>query len=356
MKASNHPVRRAMQQVLRRAGYNLYRLSAEERVLLNRYQTEEDGQTLNDVFGGRLERLQELRRCYEGVYLPVATHSIWGAKKGAGHQADIGTGGVDLRNFRGHSAYVFDYVRSNFEATNLKYYIFSDAVRQKDSAGLLGRLKEDGAFGCVTFEYSGIGRVSRDLLDSIVELNFLHRHLDVLQRPNLKVLDIGAGYGRMAHRMLEANPNVTYTCVDAVPESTFLCEFYLSHRGLDRKVEVVPLHELDGRLNGSAKFDLALNVHSFSECTFAAIDWWLRRLQRLRVPHLMIVPNDPNAFLSTESDGRHLDYAPLLKELGYFLKVKQPVFSEPAVQELLGIRDNMYLFELQAAVAGPSAS
>ena len=46
------------------------------------------------------------------------------------------------------------------------------------------------------------------------------------------MLDIGAGYGRLAHRMSAAFPQLEdYCCVDAVPESTFLSEYYLRHRG-----------------------------------------------------------------------------------------------------------------------------
>lgn len=346
MKKSSHPVKRAVQQVLRSAGYNLYRLSEMEQRMLAQHEQRQGPQSIDVLFGSQIEHLRELRQKYAEVRLPVAQHSLWDSRANAETVRDIGIGGVDLRRFRGHSAYVFDYVESNLEATSLRYFIFSDAVRRKDLSGLLKTLTEDGAFGCVTFEYQGIGRVSRDLLDSVAELSFLHQHLHVLQRDDLRILDIGAGYGRLAHRMLQANPKTkSYSCADAVPESTFLCEFYLRFRGLQDKAEVIPLHELDARLT-DRRFDLAVNVHSFSECTYAAIEWWLRRLRQLEVPKLMIVPNHPTRFLSTEVDRSHLDYAPLLKELGYRLSAQEPVFDDPAVQDLLGVRDNRFLFSL----------
>lgn len=345
MNLAMRPFTKAVQRTLRRLGYNIHRLSDDERETFARFEQERRGQSLQTVFGDELPRLQELRRRYAKVTLPVAAHSVWAARRTSGAASEVGWGGVDLRRFRGHSSYVWDYVNSNFEAGKLKYYLFSEYLRQRDGAGLLQRITEDGAFGCVTFDFPGVGRVSRDLMDSVAEISFLQEHLKVLDRDDLRVLDVGAGYGRMAHRMLEANPRLTsYTCADAVPESTFLCEYYLRYRGLDQRAEVIPLDELDARLN-APRFDLALNVHSFSECTYAAIEWWLRRLRQLEVRHLMIVPNHPTEFLSLEADHSTRDYAPLLKELGYVLVAKEAVFEDPTLQSLIGVRDSMYLFE-----------
>jgi hypothetical protein len=40
-------------------------------------------------------------------------------------------------------------------------------------------------------------------------------------RPRFSVLDIGAGYGWLAHRMTQAYPELSdYCCVDAIPEAT----------------------------------------------------------------------------------------------------------------------------------------
>jgi len=337
----------AVQRSLYRLGYKIERVTAEEREAFFQFDARSEGPPAEAVFGS-LDRLAELRTRYAEVRLPVAVHSVWGARDSAGQIADIGLSGVDLRRFRGHSSYVWDYGGAKLEAARLKYYLFAEAVRAKDEAGLLQRLKEDGAFGCATFSYDGIGRVSRDLLDSVAEINFLQRHLKVLDRDDLGVLDVGAGYGRMAHRMLEANPALpVYTCVDAIPESTFLCEFYLRHRGLDSRAEVIPLDEVDAALT-AGQHGLALNIHSFSECTYAAVEWWLRRIREMGVQHLMIVPNDEDRFLSTETDHSRRDYAPLVASLGYREVAREPVFSDENVRSLLGVRDSMFLFELRA--------
>jgi hypothetical protein len=60
-----------------------------------------------------------------------------------------------------------------------------------------------------------------------------------------------------------------YYCVDAVPESTFLCEYCLRYRGVEGAASVVALDELE-RLPVDG-LDLAVNIHSFSEMSIAAI-------------------------------------------------------------------------------------
>ena len=56
---------------------------------------------------------------------------------------------------------------------------------------------------------------------------------------------------------------------------------------------VVPLHELESAIQ-PGEVDIAVNIHSFSECPPTAIDAWLAFLARKRVAHLMIVPNAPS--------------------------------------------------------------
>ena len=95
-----------------------------------------------------------------------------------------------------------------------------------DHLNLLDVLHEDDRFGVEIFNFHG-QTVSRDLLDSIIEITFLEKHFGFLNRRDFNVLDIGAGYGRLAHRMATAAPNLgRYFCVDAVPESTFISDYY----------------------------------------------------------------------------------------------------------------------------------
>jgi SAM-dependent methyltransferase len=281
-------------------------------------------------------RLRELRDAYASLELPVLSSSRWNSSAVESF--------LDLRWFRGETLITWHY-RELPRVTALKYFVYMGYVRERDRLGLLEQLEEDGAFGCWTFSYPGHPRVSRDLLDSINEISFLERELQVSSRARLSVLDIGAGYGRLAHRMCGAYPQLAdYCCVDAVPESTFLSEYYLRQRRCTPPARVVPLHEVDGLQAGS--FDLAVNVHSFSECTLAAVGWWIDLLARLGVPRLLIVPNEPDQLLTLEPDGARRDFLPVLEQAGYRLTLSEDVIADPAVRELVRLHDRFHLFEL----------
>jgi SAM-dependent methyltransferase len=280
-------------------------------------------------------RLQELCDAYSALELPVLARSRWSERA-------VGSF-LDLRWFRGETLFVWHY-REMPRISRLKYYVYARYVRDNDALGLLEHLEEDGLFGCWTFGYAGWKPVSRDLLQSVNELNFLERALGLSSCPSLTVLDIGAGYGRLAHRMASAFPGlVDYCCVDAVPEATFLSEWYLAYRGCSPPARAVRLDRLDAELSPGA-FTLGVNMHSFSECPLAAIAWWLQWLVRLEVPNLLIVPNEPNELLSTERDGRRLEFEPLLRDAGYRLATREPVIRDPAVRELLPLPDQFHLF------------
>jgi SAM-dependent methyltransferase len=220
-------------------------------------------------------------------------------------------------------------------------------VAGRDGLGLLDRLEEDGLFGCWTFSYPGHPRVSRDLLESVNELNYLDRELGLAARTRFSVLDVGAGYGRLAHRAVAAFGNLDdYCCVDAIPESTFLSEYYLRFRGAAPPARVVALDQLDTGLAPGA-FDLAVNVHSFSECPLAAVEWWAERLAGLRIGDLVIVPNEPTELLSLEPDGSRRDFLPALERAGYELVSREPVFGDPAVRELVRVEDHFHRLRLR---------
>ena len=67
-------------------------------------------------------------------------------------------------------------------------------------------------------------------------------------------------------------------------------------------------------------------------------------MAELDVPNLLIVPNEPDALLSTEPDGSRHDFEPLLSSAGYTLAHREPVIRDEAVRELLPLSDHFYLF------------
>jgi hypothetical protein len=222
------------------------------------------------------KRLKELQAEYTKADCSVTKSLVWVN----GHVRPD-----DLRYFRADNAYVWQ-LRGLSEH---HYAITTYYLNSIDRLGLLDKLIEDGAFGAHIFVING-KVVSRDLLDSIAEIHFLEKQLQISTCFPYKILDIGAGYGRLAYRMVSALPNLNrYFCTDAVPVSTLLCEYYLQFRELNDRVQVVPLHKLNDLAN--TPIDLAINIHSFSECTISAIEWWCKLLSKYKIKYLMIVPN-----------------------------------------------------------------
>jgi FkbM family methyltransferase len=280
-------------------------------------------------------RLRELSEQYRRLDFPAVSHHMWRPEEVAAK--------VELLHFRGDNSYVWHYAEHP-RAMAMVLFVYMRYLEDRGGAELLARLPEDGAFGCWTTEVAGRGKLSRDRLDSASEILFLERQLNVLSRPGIRILDIGAGYGRFAHRMAQAHPSLAdYCCVDAVPESTFLTEYYLRFRDVSPPARVVALGDVPALEPGS--FDLAINIHSFSECTRAAVEWWLAQLTRLRVPHLFVIPNEAEGILSREAEGGSHDLMPSIAAAGYKQTAVEPVMLDPAVQELVRIHDNFHLFE-----------
>jgi hypothetical protein len=336
----------AVRVALKRLGYRLKRLSAEEKTFFQGHDTSVPLPAgAEKHLRPNHPRLLELERRYAKLDSPMVEHTLW--------RAALTSTLEDLQSFRGENEYVWQYVqRGNRTAApgqmRLRYYVYAQYVRDLDHRELLGnRLTEDGQFGCFNFRYPRMPAVSRDLLDSVNELYFLDRHWDLFRRDDVRVLDIGAGYGRLAHRMLMATDSVRrYTCVDAVPRSTYLSEYYLRFRNLfgfqGARGAVVPLDELDASLSQES-FDLALNIHSFSEMSHSAIAAWVGLLAKLGPPWLFVIPNEQE-MLSREATGARREYRTLIEEAGYRLHATEPTIRDADVADLYGACDHFFLF------------
>lgn len=275
-------------------------------------------------------RLRELQTRYADFNSGVTAPLTW---------TDTYVRPEEMLHFRGDNAYVWQArtMSMNIMAYALTMYY----AKSIDDLGLLENLEEDDYFGVHNYAIDD-RLVSRDLLDSISEIYFLEKHLNVSSHANLSVLDIGAGYGRLAHRMISSLPNIAqYLCTDAYPISTFISEYYLRFRNLERKAKVVPLDEIEHVL-GSSAVDIAVNIHSFSECRISAIEWWLSLLAKRRIRNLMIVPNPPD--LRT-NDG--IDFGNIIEKHGYQLVAKDPKYRDPVVHEFAINPSYYYLFELR---------
>ena len=270
--------------------------------------------------------LVDLRRRYANH--PANHHSLWNT---AAVEAQI-----DLTSFRADNLYLFQSRRYPPWA----YYATAAYVRQIDNLGLWDVLCEDDVFGAEIFDFHG-KVVSRDLLDSIMEINFLDRHLELSKWRNVRVLDIGAGYGRLAHRMATALPNVhKYYCVDAVAESTFISNYYLKYRNVTSRCDVVPLDEL----SRVERPDLAINIHSFPECRNRVVEWWLQRVRDLSIPWLFVACN-PCLGLTTHDKTGRKDFRQLIERCGFELVACESKFERAPVLNEYGLYPaDHYLF------------
>jgi len=264
-------------------------------------------------------RLRELRRAYATFGGPVTQAAVW---------TDDHLKPEHLQYFRGETGYVWQTRERN--QNEMGYSLTYHYTRSCDQLKLLDRLDEDGAFGAHVFN---VGRtISRDLLDSVLELNFLDRQLGIGGKETV-MLDIGAGYGRLAHRAVMGLHSVAcYICMDAIAASTFLCEYYTRYRELGDRVRVVPLHESEGALE-SQRVDLAVNIHSWSECKLGAIDWWVALLRRHGVRQLMVVPNRVSADETRMLTNLAEDFSAVLESHGYTLVARERKYTDPLAQK-----------------------
>ena len=195
---------------------------------------------------------------------------------------------VNLRNFRSDNAFVWqkrNYGLSQLEAA-------ARIAIDLDESKLIDIIVEDGSYGAETYIYEG--RVfSRDLVDSILELNYLFK---CFPSGVGKILDIGAGYGRFSYRALEVGFTKQAVCVDAVPIGTLTSKVYLDEEIQNNKAQVIGVDELHKLKNH--EIDLAINIHSFSEMSLSAVNLWVEFLNSIQVPWLFVVPNPPTLSLN----------------------------------------------------------
>ncbi|MGB2965701.1 MAG: putative sugar O-methyltransferase [Anaerolineales bacterium] len=328
-------VKRALRIFLARFGFDIV-----PRAYIYDWQTENIQQRPSDIFLPEEARsylsatnpvLLDYQNRYSNCDYPSGEVSLW---------TEDHVKSEDILYFRGHNAYVFQ--EGKFNRNLFGYLLAYYYLKSIDHRGLLKILEEDNAFGAITYTVDGI-QVSRDLLDSILEIYFLDKHLQLFQNPGFSVLDIGAGYGRSAYRMVKTFPHLKqYYCADAIAVSSFIAEYYLKFRGIEDKARVLHLDTIRQDLS-NVTVDLAINVHSFSECTLPAIEWWLGLISENKIPHLMIVPNSGTELLTQDNN----DFLPLVTKYGYEPTIIEPKYKDPVVQKYALNPDHFHLFQLR---------
>lgn len=249
---------------------------------------------------------------------------------------------VDLRRFRGEGAYLPDRRDGNHRWTLVRTARHLGTI---DHGGLLARMPEDSAFGARVVP-SVVGPVSRDRLDSFAEIEFVADRVP-LDQPGFRVIDIGAGYGRLALRLVQAFDRIEVVATDAIPMSTAIAEAYLAARGAGPRARVVPIDEIDAEIAARPP-DLAMMVHVTAEMPAAAVAWWLRRIAGAGVAWLFVVPDAGDHGGTRLISADQVDLVPMFAASGYDLADQRSKYVDHAMQRH-GVSPTMYYLFTRAA-------
>lgn len=176
-------------------------------------------------------------------------------------------------------------------------------------------------------------------MDSVLEMTFLMDHLPPGSLDTMKIVDVGAGYGRLLHRLANVTTNPHLFGADGVALSTAICRAYIRHLGLDSRVSILALSDVDALLDN---VDLAINIHSFSEMSLEVVAWWIDWLVNRQVKYLFLVPTIAGPVLNDGTDLR-----PFLRERGFEVEVHRMKYADPLVGESALYQTNYYLFARQ---------
>ncbi|NHZ86086.1 MAG: hypothetical protein GWP19_09415 [Planctomycetia bacterium] len=335
------PLRKILKKLFNKYGYkiiqhsNLYDWQIEEPLKLN-YNESNLPADAKDYLDKNNPILKALQKTYSKFDTRVTQPLIWNK-----HYIKS----EDILFFRGDNIYVRQLNASKMNI--LGYALSAYYALERDPLNLFSILKEDNYFGNYCIAISN-RLISRDLLDSILEIYFLEKYLKIISHSkNLNILDIGAGYGRLAHRTITASQgSLKYFCTDAIAISSFISEYYINFRKVHDRALVIPLYDIIHTLENNP-IDIAINVHSFSECRLSAIEWWISLLKKYEIRYLMIVPNGDKQMGSLLLTVQGENFMEIIIKHGYKLVAKEPKFSDPIVQKYGLYPTYHYLFELQ---------
>jgi SAM-dependent methyltransferase len=258
----------------------------------------------------------------------VTSHDFWYP----GRDAKNPVKDIDLKRFRGDNAYVWQL--KSIDVTRLA--ISALYTETCDPHGVLSRTREDGDFGVQCIRLND--RLwSRDLIDSVLEINFLIDHLPTGSLDSMRIIDVGAGYGRLLHRLADATENSQLYGADGVALSTVISKAYVDYLKQDSRISILTLAQVDAYSDG---FDLATNVHSFSEMPLTIVEGWLDWLEKRGVKYLFVVPNKSGPSLN---DGTN--FMPQVLQRGFELVATRPKFEDPLIGKLAFYPSTYYLFE-----------
>ena len=183
---------------------------------------------------------------------------------------------------------------NGFERYNLFVLLLWEYARSHDIEKLLDELEEPEE-GNPYRIYFNNKLISQDLANSTLEYYSVVKNSDILIRQDLKIAELGAGYGRNAYVYLKRFPNVKYFIID-IPPALYISQNYLSKMFPNRKIYLFnesinmekikdsdiiflmphQLHQLPDKI-----FDLFLTISTLHEMRLDQISNYLRLIKKL---------------------------------------------------------------------------
>ena len=138
----------------------------------------------------------------------------------------------------------------------------------------------------------------------------------------------------LAYRLTRSLPNLKIVlCADAVPESTFLCQYYLNYRGVSDRAKAVPLDTIEEALPNS--IDIVTNIHSF-QIHLSQYLGGLDLISRRKIKYFMLA-HYKDELHSKEPDGTSRNFRPLLEMKGFELLSKESVYAPGTLASTYGL-------------------
>lgn len=169
---------------------------------------------------------------------------------------------------------------------------------KKDRLMLLNQLQEPELGNPIVIEYKG-HKVAQDICNSVMEVNTIMEFTKHNPQERMKVIELGAGHGRVANVLLHALANVQVVIVD-IPPALYVSQWYLSNLFSKHRVfkfrDFSNYREVKHEFEESSiaflspaqveylpdqMFDLFINISSLHEMTYAQIEMWFGHIDRV---------------------------------------------------------------------------
>ena len=183
----------------------------------------------------------------------------------------------------------------NYE-TFLKY--FWEFAKTKDRLDILQNLEEPTLGNPLCTSYKGL-KISQDICNSVLEINAATQQFNPEKISQMRIAELGGGYGRIAQVILQAFSGVKVTLID-IPPALFIAQWYLSKLFPDIKIflcqDISDYESVKEEFEEASisfllphqiehipdkMFDLFLNVSSLQEMTIEQIEMWFNHIDRV---------------------------------------------------------------------------